>query len=307
MPLASSRQGRSLELYFIDGRPDGMLTAEVFNWTGHVLMAPRTQIADALRRREADYTGVYLLLGENEKGPLAYIGEGEIISDRIRNHDSKKDWWTKAVLITTGANNLNKAHIKYLEARLIEEAAEIGRMPLENGNNPSRPGLSEAAIANMEGFLDYLFLVLPAIGVDMFVRRTRTISTASASHEAGTATPNSADGTVIFETEVKKEGIKATAKLVDGEFVVEAGSQARREWVGGANHNYRNLFEELVTSGVLAEAGNMRKFTKSYAFGSPSAAGAIVTGRSCAGPIAWRVRGTGETYRDWEQRNLSSS
>ena len=34
MSLASSRQGRSLELYFIDGRPDGMLTAEVFNWTG---------------------------------------------------------------------------------------------------------------------------------------------------------------------------------------------------------------------------------------------------------------------------------
>ena len=41
-----SRFGRSLQLYFVDGRPDGMLTAEVFNWTGHVLMAPRTQIAD---------------------------------------------------------------------------------------------------------------------------------------------------------------------------------------------------------------------------------------------------------------------
>jgi hypothetical protein len=26
--------GRSLELFFIDGKPDGMQTAEVFNWTG---------------------------------------------------------------------------------------------------------------------------------------------------------------------------------------------------------------------------------------------------------------------------------
>jgi hypothetical protein len=41
-------KGRSLELYFIDGRPDGMLTAEVFNWTGHVLVTPRTQIGAAL-------------------------------------------------------------------------------------------------------------------------------------------------------------------------------------------------------------------------------------------------------------------
>ena len=35
--------GRSLELYFIDGRPDGTLTAGVFNWTGHVLITPRTR------------------------------------------------------------------------------------------------------------------------------------------------------------------------------------------------------------------------------------------------------------------------
>jgi len=33
-------KGRSLERYFIEGKPDGMLTAEVFNWTGHVLFAP---------------------------------------------------------------------------------------------------------------------------------------------------------------------------------------------------------------------------------------------------------------------------
>lgn len=125
----SNGKGRSLELYFIDGKPDGMLTAEVFNWTGHVLVAPRTQISQALSRKEARYTGIYLLLGEGDGEPLAYVGEGEDIADRIRNHDARKDWWTKAVLVTTGANNLNKAHVKYLEARLIEEAQSIGRVP----------------------------------------------------------------------------------------------------------------------------------------------------------------------------------
>ena len=68
--------GRSLELYFIDGRPDGMLTAEVFNWTGHVLMTPRTRIGAALARKEARYTGVYLLLGEQDGERRAYIGVG---------------------------------------------------------------------------------------------------------------------------------------------------------------------------------------------------------------------------------------
>src|SRR3954453_23613495 len=132
--MTGRSQGRSLELYFIDGRPDGMLTAEVFNWTGHVLMAPRTQIGDALARPEARHAGAYILLGERDGEPLAYIGEGDDISLRIKNHDINKDWWTSVAIITTAANNLHKAHAQYIEARLIETARSVGRMPLDNGN-----------------------------------------------------------------------------------------------------------------------------------------------------------------------------
>lgn len=45
--------GRSLELFFVDGNPEGMLTAEVFNWTSHVLRIPRTRLPDGLRLRAA--------------------------------------------------------------------------------------------------------------------------------------------------------------------------------------------------------------------------------------------------------------
>ena len=285
--------GRSLELYFIDGRPDGMLTAEVFNWTGHVLVTPRTQISDALRRTEAHHTGVYLLLGEREGEPLAYIGEGEDIAERIRNHDVRRDWWTKVVMVTTGANNLNKAHVKYLEARLIEEARGVGRITLENGVNPSRPGLTEAAQANMEGFLDNLFIVLPAIGIDMFVSRTRSAT----GTEGNGASP-------MFEMQVRKHGLLALAKLVDGEFIVQAGSLVRKEWIGQGAHNYKRQFEELVRAGILVEKGEHRVFAQSYAFSSPSAAGAMVAGRSCNGQLSWTAQGSGESYFHWEKRQL---
>jgi hypothetical protein len=291
-----NHHGRSLELYFIDGRPDGMLTAEVFNWTGHVLVAPRTQITQALRRQEANYTGIYLLLGDKEGEPTAYIGEGEDIADRIRNHDSRKSWWTKAIMVTTGANNLNKAHVKYLEARLVEEALSVRRIALDNGVSPSRPGLSEAAKANMEGFLNYLFIVLPAIGVDMFVSRTRESTAAAVEGESP-----------IFEMTLKKVGLVAQAKLENGEFVVQAGSLARGEWVGqGAQQSYRRQFEELVRAGILVQQGDHRVFSSNYAFGSPSAAGAIVSGRSCNGQLYWINKDTRETYFDWEQRQMNS-
>ena len=175
--MTSPVHGRSLELYYIDGRPDGMLTAEMFNWTGHVLMLPRTQLPEALKRPETSYAGVYLLLGEAEGEPLAYVGESEDIGSRIKSHDVNKDWWTTAVLVVTAGNKLNKAHARYLEARLIEEAQAVGRTRLDNGTNPPRPSMSEADVSKMEAFLQNILLVLPAVRVDLFIQRVRHVAT----------------------------------------------------------------------------------------------------------------------------------
>lgn len=291
--------GRSLELYFIDGRPDGMLTAEVFNWTGHVLMAPRTQLAAALARKEARYTGVYLLLGELEGEPRAYVGEGEDISDRIRSHDTRKDWWTAVVLITSAANNLHKAHAKYLEARLVEQARLVGRVTLDNGNTPPRPGLSEAAQANMEAFLDYLFMVLPALRIDMFLQATRPARTVATEPTRAAATR--------FELVNRKHRLKATAVLDGGDFIVETGSLARSGWEGRNTEasGYAQLRDELQRMGVLTGRGEVCEFTQDYAFKSPSAAAAVVNGRPANGTIEWRLEGGGMTYKEWEAEHLA--
>ncbi|MDJ0390270.1 GIY-YIG nuclease family protein [Roseomonas sp. E05] len=301
--------GRSLELYYIDGRPDGMLTAELFNWTGHVLMAPRTQIAAALKRPEASYAGIYLLIGEQAGEPRAYVGEGEDISARIKAHDTAKDWWTSAVLVTAAANKLNKAHVRYLEARLIAEARTIGRMPLDNATSPPLPSLSEADVAKMEAFLENLLIVLPAVRVDMFIQRARpaigggaTLTTSPRPAQAPAAAP------VRFTLETPKHGLKATAVLIDGEFVVEAGSLARDSWVGqnGQSASYAPLHAELVNAGILAPQGAVRVFTENYAFKSPSAAAAVINGRNTSGPAAWRLEGEGITYKEWEAKQLAA-
>ncbi|RWB91328.1 MAG: GIY-YIG nuclease family protein [Mesorhizobium sp.] len=294
-------QGRSLELYFIDGRPDGMLTAEVFNWTGHILMAPRTQISVALARTEARYAGAYLLIGERDGQPLAYIGEGDEINHRIKSHDINKDWWTVVVLITTTANNLHKAHVQYLEARLIEVARSIGRVALDNATTPARPTLSEAAQSNMETFLDYLFLVLPALRIDMFLAGTRP---EQPNIEAGapTAAP-------IFELASREHGLMATARLEGGDFIVEAGSLARANWSGRGSENssYAHLHAELLRTGVLVPHGDMASFSEAYAFNSTSAAAAVVRGRPANGTLEWKVKGTGQSYKAWEAEQLGGA
>ena len=201
---------RSLELFFIDGSPDGMLTAEVFNWTGHVLLAPRTRLISALSRPETRYTGVYLLMGEKDGEPWAYIGEAEDMTDRIRRHDLDREWWTQVAFVTTAANALNKAHVRYLEARLIEEARAAGRVQLDNANQPARPGLSEAARANRESFLAYLRIVLPAIRVDLLETRRRGGDDRRPAPEVAAARKAPV---VAFELASRKHGLTAKPRL----------------------------------------------------------------------------------------------
>jgi len=293
----------SLELFFIDGKPNGMITAEVFGWTGHILVVPRTRLAEALKRKESSFTGVYILLGELDEEPLAYIGEGENISNRIKSHDAKKDWWTKAILITSAANNLHKAHVQYLEARLVNEAINVSDTKLENSTSPSLPSLSESAQANMESFIEQLLMVLPAIRVDLFTSKTKP--------ENLKTTINIQQNPInpIFELILKKEGVKATAILEDGEFIVQKGSLARREYIGerNAKNAYWKLYDKLTEQGIIKDNGTHKVFTESYAFQSTSAAGAVCNGRSTAGPISWKVKNSKKTYKDWEAESLEEN
>lgn len=292
-------KGRSLELYFVDGRPDGMLTAEVFNWTGHVLRIPKIRLPDGLKRLEAKQTGVYVLLGQDENGSLAYIGEAENMADRLRQHASQKDWWDEAVLVTTAGDGLHKAHVKYLESRLVEIAKDAGVMRLENGNIPPKASLNEAATANMESFLDTLHMVLPAIRVDLFQTQKR---------------PSIDVKSILKEPELKlvltaqKRKLTATAIVVDNEIVVQAGSQITTEWVGNKKYqqNYQNRHKDLISSDIVEKGHPLSTFKENFAFSSPSTAAAILLGRSANGRIEWKLP-NGQTYADWEAEQLEEA
>ncbi len=290
--------GRSLQLYFVDGKPDGMLTAEVFGWTGHVLKFARSQTSAAMKRPEATNTGVYILLGPINGVDTAYIGESETVKTRILDHISKKEWWEQAIVITSTGNGLHKAHVKFLESRLIKIAQSIGHTPLENNTAPTPPSLSEADISNMESFLETLNMVLPAIRVDMFMEKKRDDTRKFLTTES-VSIPE-------FELHAKKAGITASALIDGSEFIVQKGSDSQISWVGKHLTNYQPLQAELIANGVIAPKGKIGSFSKGYAFSSPSAAAAVVLGRSANGRTEWKVKGTSKTYSEWEIENLKS-
>lgn len=301
--------GKQLNLFLVDGKPGGLLTAEVGGWTGHITAAPRTRMKELLQREEAARTGVYILLGEEPEAPegvRAYIGEGDAIGTRLKSHAQPpekggKDFWDRAILMTSKDANLTKAHVLYLESRLIQLAKRAQRSQVENAQSSDRSQrLPEADVAVMESYLAELEIVLPMLGVNIFRQPRQQIDRPM--QETSTATPPIAPA---FYLDHKPSGRRARAQEYDGQFTVLEGSQAASTW-SGDRRGYRQLLENLHKDGTLrpVPAKGYSVFTRDRVMSSVSAAGAMITGRATNGRRAWKTEGSDLTYAEWQNLAL---
>ena len=305
-------QGRSIRLFLVDGTPNGLLTAEIMNWTGHVLTGPRSKLAELVQRPECGRTGVYFLVGPDPENNLrfkVYIGESDDVAKRLKQHNRPeasegttggKDFWEKVCLVTSKDQNLTKTHVKYLESLLISIANQVGRCELLNGTAHDYGNLPESDRADMAFFLEQIRTVLPVLGFDFLRELSKPSAAVSASLVAQVSS------SPRFNLEVPRYGISALGQEIDGEFFVLKGSKARVEWVG-TERGYQGLFKQLVAEGLLvAQGSDNLVFSDDYAFSSPSAAAAVVCGRSANGRTSWVVEGTGQTYAAWQDQQLNS-
>ncbi len=71
----------TIKLFLPHGDASRLRIAEISNWSGKALAAPRTELDPLLQREETQGAGVYFLFGaDDEEGRLqAYIGEAEVI------------------------------------------------------------------------------------------------------------------------------------------------------------------------------------------------------------------------------------
>jgi hypothetical protein len=300
--------GRNIRLFLVDGMPSGIITAEIMNWTGHVIVAPRSRLADLVKRPEAGRTGIYILTGPDPDGgfkPMVYIGETDNVGKRLAQHnkDEAKAFWEQTCIVTSKDQNLTKAHVRYLESQLIEIATSAGRSKFANGTAPEYGLLPEADLSDMEFFIDQLRVMLPVLGFELLKEQVKTAMSAVTSPTFPVAPPPS---TSVFEIKSKKHDLHAEAREIDGEFVVLAGSEAQSKWIGAASHSYSGLFTELVETGVLVlDASGVNRFQTDYAFKSPSAASAVVLGRADNGRISWKVKGTEKSYAAWQEEQVA--
>jgi hypothetical protein len=302
----AANTGRTVRLFLVDGSPTGLITAEVMNWTGHALVAPRSRIGEALKRDEASRTGVYFLVGDDPDQPTktkVYIGEGDSVAERIRIHsnDDSKEFWTRVCIVTSKDTNLTKTHVRYLENRLVDIAKAVDRANLANGNEPGKKLLPESEVADMEFFLDQIQLLLPVVGFD-FLRPKPAAAVSSAQATGGATAPLSQLELILTS---KKHGYTANAIEADGEITVLAGSLANAS-TELAQNSYGPLREQLIRDGKLktAPGGALLEFSENVSFPSPSAAAAVINNRNTNGRTAWKLKSNGQTLKEWQDAQM---
>lgn len=299
---------RSINIFLLDGDPNGIRVAQISMSTIQAIAFRRNQLR---RVREAfpeiERPGVYILIGSDDNQAdqqLAYIGESEGIGGRLSTHNSNesgrdaKGFWTDTVVLISKDENLTKSLARYVEACLIRSAGSNPRWTLPNTRMPSNDAgkLPLPDRAAMDEFVDQTKTLVGALGWDVF-REMRGRAPQMIPLEQDMLQPEPIASAKFF---FRGEGFSAEMVVgPSGDFIVQAGSKARLRTTSTIPRGTTTLRSTLLEKGVLREDGKFLLFTSNFSFSSVSAAAAAVIGASANGRILWKLP-DGSTYADWE-------
>ncbi len=265
--------GKTIKMFLIDGDSSGRLTCELSNWTGMAYKIPRTEVKKCGDRPNLNSTGVYMLFGRNDDDKEAvYIGEAEEVYTRLQSHLREKDFWNEVIVFISKDENLNKAHIKYIENKLYEKAKAANRYDVLNGNIPPIPSISEADRAEMDEFISNLVMMVNTLGHKLFERIK--------------------DNSDVTNSEVwyinAARGAKAKGIQTQEGFVVLEGSRIAINTVDSFSERLKAKREDFIHSKKVQLKNDEYVVMEDLLFSSPSLAASIVMGRSANGLIEWK-------------------
>ncbi|MDE7268709.1 MAG: GIY-YIG nuclease family protein [Lachnospiraceae bacterium] len=277
--------GKSIELFLANGTADSLIIAELSNWNGKAIKIPRIEVMEC-KRSDIKEPGVYFLFcKEEDNSDSVYIGESENVKERLVQHirdysaEKEKYYWTTAVIFI--GRDLNKAHIRYLEDKLVTEAKSAKRYTVLTKNTYSKTVLKESQIATMDEFIDNIKILINTLGYKVLEPMVINDTSAKADDEklhmsAGNAR---AEGMVTIEGFVLLAGAIINEKVSEKSLTQSAIALRKKIFDSGKVHN-------LTT-------------TEDILFSSSSAAADFVTGYSVSGPMTWK-NAAGKTLKEIE-------
>ena len=262
-------RGKTISIYIPDSNPRGVKICEINNSIVKAIFIPRNKLDEVSNREDMKKPGIYFLFGGNDESikPSVYIGEAENLLVRIKQHNISKDFWTTSVCFTSDKNNINKAHIKFLENFCCEEASKINKCSLENTVTPTRSTLTEQDRDFSLSFFDDLKVILSTLGYPIFEenRKISSMTFICKGKDANAIGEYTEDGMLVYKDSIT--------------------NLQETNTIGTWLHNLR---DSLIKENILEQQGNVLRFTEDYLFKSPSASAGVILGRRANGWIEWK-------------------
>lgn len=268
-------RGKTIQIYLPDGNPSGIKECHITTGVLRAVSIPRNELKKAKEINILTQPGIYFLFSKKDDETSqfrSYIGEAEDTLHRVNQHDNDKEgeeYWNYAVCFVSATNNMNKAHVKFLEAHCIKNARENERTKLQNSTMPKGSSLTKQETDFSLDLFDEINILLGTLGYPVFepIKKVK-------------------DDEDIFYC--KNKDANAKGNLTEEGFVVYSGSIANSEERPSAGKPIIAIRRKLIDDGVLIKEGNVLKFTKDFVFGSPSTAAAIVVGGNANGWRKWK-------------------
>jgi Domain of unknown function (DUF4357) len=236
---------------------------------------PRSQLSEFLNMPEAKKVGIYFLIGEMSKSglPRLYIGQSGNVGDRLADHNKKKDFWNRALVVTSQTESMTQTHALFLECFAIDQAKQAERYSLENANAGARPHTPAPLEADCHAIHETAATLLATLGHPFF-------------EPLSNATTSKGDKELFY---CKGSGADGVGEYTTEGFVVLKGSKARLGSVVSIQPSQERIRQQLVTDGIMAAQGGVYVFTRDHLFASPSMAAVALMGRSANGWGNWKT------------------
>ena len=258
--------GKTVTTYLIDGDPKGTQYAFISNKICQMFVVPRSNLSYLNTQKKLQKPAFYILLGEDESTkPQAYIGETENFKERVKDHDSKKAFWQKALIFVSKDADMTKVDVQYLEHKAIAEAKKANAFILsDNKQIPKAPNLPEHQQDSMDEFFEDVKFLASFIGCNIF-----EISQPKEEH--------------LFYT--KGRGCNAKGYYNASGFTVLKGSIIIKNSVPSLN--WKEKRESLINE-YTSTHNNVLTLDTDITFPSPSTAAIFCMGRNTNGWQKWK-------------------
>jgi hypothetical protein len=264
-------RGKSISIYLPDGNPKSIKICEMPTSIAKAVLIPRNKLKEASNYISLSKVGVYFLVSEKDEMDLTkvYIGEAEDLSKRLKQHDNQnEEYWNFAIAFLSTKDNLNKAHVKFLENYCYSQAKDYGRCYIQNSVIPTQSTILNQEKDFLLDFFDEIRILLGTLGYPILEE------------------PEKKANLDVFYC--KGKDAYATGWFSEEGFVIEKNSKSNLTESPSAGDWIINMRQNLIASGALIQEGNTLKVTNNLEFGSPSAAAGVVLARRANGWTEWK-------------------